>query len=40
VDTFDRMSWQDVMTALRTRGPFDLIAEVRAIEASDPDGRR
>lgn len=40
VDTFNRMSWQDVMTALRTRGPIDVIAEVRAIEASDPDGQR
>ncbi|MEV8635852.1 protein phosphatase 2C domain-containing protein [Streptosporangium sp. NPDC051023] len=40
VDLFGVYEWRDVMTTLSTEGPHELIRQVRAIEQSDPVGKR
>lgn len=40
VDLFEQMDWSEALAVVRTSGPHDLIRRVRAIERTDPDGRR
>ncbi|SBW21050.1 hypothetical protein FDG2_1876 [Candidatus Protofrankia californiensis] len=40
VDTFDLLTWTDLLDVLDKAGPAELIRQVRAAEAVDPDGRR
>ncbi len=39
-DQYGLMSWPAVVGAIRDHGPAELVRQVRAAEASDPDGRR
>src|SRR5271166_3186588 len=39
-DLFGLVSWADLAAIVRLDGPFELIRQVRAAEAADPDGRR
>ncbi|MGI5419252.1 protein phosphatase 2C domain-containing protein [Actinomadura luteofluorescens] len=40
VDSFDLMSWPELLAVLRKDGPAELITRTREAEASDPQGRR
>lgn len=40
VDTFHEMDWPECLTFLQEHGPRGLIAYVRSIEDSDPQGRK
>ncbi|WP_213457267.1 hypothetical protein [Rhizomonospora bruguierae] len=40
VDPFKQYDWRDVLDLLETAGPTALITEVRATEATDPNGTR
>ncbi|MES9602149.1 protein phosphatase 2C domain-containing protein [Actinomadura sp. NPDC000929] len=40
VDTFDLMSWPELLAVLRKDGPAELITRTREAEASDPHGTR
>ncbi|MFD9630052.1 hypothetical protein [Streptomyces violascens] len=39
-DTFDALSWAQLLDLLRTEGPAALIARTREAELADPDGER
>ena len=39
-DRFGLLTWADVLAVIRDAGPGELIRQVRAAEASDPDGAR
>lgn len=40
VDSFEILTWADLLTLLRTEGPAALIARTREAELSDPTGKR
>ncbi|MGD9528484.1 MAG: protein phosphatase 2C domain-containing protein [Dehalococcoidia bacterium] len=40
VDMFGQITWSDLMAIVREAGPWDIIAQVRAIEETDLEGMR
>lgn len=40
VDTFEQLSWAEALKIIREHGPSELIRQVRALEATDPNGLR
>lgn len=40
VDVFEQMGWAEALAVMEASGPHNLIRRVRAVEQTDPDGRR